>query len=96
MTVFWRGEVGPGFKTVMEKKIVAVLKEHGIGEKTELGVSLIKNLHTDVLSFPLEKETGPDGVTRLGDILVCPPKAGDQSLEFLILHGLNHLLGIHH
>ena len=70
---------------------------------------------TDVLSFPLndpdEKleasfvET-PDGILRLGDIIVSFPQAVEEAAEenkmvddqivFLVLHGLNHLLGIHH
>ncbi len=70
---------------------------------------------TDVLSFPLndpsdEPETPfvetPDGVLRLGDIIVSFPQAVNEAAEenkmvddqivFLVLHGLNHLLGIHH
>ena len=92
--VIWRGNLEG--KAAIEAKIKAVLQEHGLTGPVEMGISLVKNLQTDVLSFPLEKEVGPDGVTRLGDILVCPDKAEGQSIEFLILHGLNHLLGIHH
>ena len=48
---------------------------------------------TDVLSFPLNDPSSasapfasaPDGVLRLGDVIVS-----------LVLHGLDHLLGIHH
>ncbi len=70
---------------------------------------------TDVLSFGLNEpsEKGqepfvdmPDGVLRLGDIVVSYPQAvleaseenklvDDKVIE-LVLHGLNHLLGIHH
>jgi len=92
--VIWRGDFED--KSAVETKIRSVLTEHGLIGPVELGISIVHNLHTDVLSFPLEKELGPDGVTRLGDILVCPDKAEGQSIEFLILHGLNHLLGIHH
>ena len=49
----------------------------------------------DVLSFPLEKELGPDGVMRLGDIVVLgklPPVKHNE----LIAHSCLHLLGIHH
>jgi len=64
---------------------------------------------TDVLSFPLE-EGGQmpedfDG-TSLGDIVICYPQAKrqamqwnrlvDEEIEFLVCHGLLHLLGIHH
>lgn len=68
---------------------------------------------TDVLSFPLNDpaEKGafidsPDGVLRLGDIVVSFPQAVaeateenklvDEAIIGLALHGLNHLLGIHH
>lgn len=70
---------------------------------------------TDVLSFPQndpsQKEIAPfvetpDGVIRLGDIIVSFPQAVAEAAEenklvddmmvFLVLHGLDHLLGIHH
>ena len=70
---------------------------------------------TDVLSFPLndpqeDSETPfvdpPDGVLRLGDIIISFPQAVEEAAEgnmmvddqivILALHGLNHLLGIHH
>lgn len=48
----------------------------------------------------------PDKVLRLGDIVVSYPQAVAEAAEenkmvddmviFLVLHGLNHLLGIHH
>jgi probable rRNA maturation factor len=68
---------------------------------------------TDVLSFPLNDPqddrpflSSPDGVLRLGDIVVCYPVAVEEALEkqcrldlqiqFLTEHGLMHLLGFHH
>jgi len=68
---------------------------------------------TDVLSFPLNDPqddrpfiASPDGVLRLGDIVVCYPVAREEALEkqckldtqlnFLAEHGLMHLLGYHH
>jgi probable rRNA maturation factor len=68
---------------------------------------------TDVLSFPLNDPgddrpfmASPDGVLRLGDIVVCYPIAVEEALEkqckvdsqiqFLVEHGLMHLLGFHH
>lgn len=68
---------------------------------------------TDVLSFPLNDPSddrpfisSPDGVLRLGDIVVCYPVAVEEALEkqcklddqikFLAEHGLMHLLGYHH
>lgn len=69
---------------------------------------------TDVLSFPL-REAGegrggfigpPDGVQRLGDIVISLPRAVEQAHEFghslrrevgyLLVHGLLHLLGYDH
>jgi probable rRNA maturation factor len=48
----------------------------------------------------------PDGTMRLGDIVISFPQAVQEAAEenvlvddrivFLALHGLNHLLGIHH
>lgn len=68
---------------------------------------------TDVLSFPLNDPSddrpfmsSPDGILRLGDIVVCYPVAVEEALEkqckldsqinFLAEHGLMHLLGYHH
>lgn len=69
---------------------------------------------TDVLSFSLHDPGSssapfvsvPDGILRLGDIIVSYPQAVvraqeenkfvDDVIVSLILHGLDHLLGIHH
>lgn len=68
---------------------------------------------TDVLSFPLNDPaddrpfiSSPDGMLRLGDIVVCYSVAVEEALEkqckvddqikFLAEHGLMHLLGYHH
>ncbi len=66
---------------------------------------------TDVLSFPqMEGRSipvvGDEDVLMLGDIVVCYPQAKRQALkfnrlfddeiEFLVNHGVLHLLGIHH
>jgi len=76
-----------------------VLKKKYLGEE---GI-------TDVLSFcQLEGEEMPDGegVLFLGDVIVCYPQAKRQAVSFkkllddeiesLVLHGVLHLLGIHH
>jgi probable rRNA maturation factor len=58
-----------------------------------------KDAPTDVLSFPLEDmSVGPDGVVRLGDIVICKSQAKikKHSVPFLIKHAMLHLLGIHH
>jgi probable rRNA maturation factor len=68
---------------------------------------------TDVLSFPLNDSSddrpfisSPDGILRLGDIVVCYSVAVEEALEkqckvddqikLLAEHGLMHLLGYHH
>lgn len=69
---------------------------------------------TDVLSFPQNDPSQsmtpfvdpPDGVLRLGDVVVSYPQAVAEATEEnklvddkiieLVLHGLDHLLGIHH
>ena len=62
---------------------------------------------TDVLSFPLEdRNPGPDGMIRLGDIAVSYPEAMtmairtnkivDKVIAELVCHGVRHLLGEHH
>jgi len=53
---------------------------------------------TDVLSFPLDREVGPDKVMRLGDIVICKTIALKKrhSVPFLISHAMLHLLGRHH
>ncbi len=69
---------------------------------------------TDVLSFPQHDPSQPaapfvempDGIIRLGDIVVSYPEAVTQAREEnklvddkiveLVLHGLEHLLGNHH
>jgi len=48
----------------------------------------------DVLSFPLDGDTTyPDGVIRLGDMVICDQ---EKDIELLVEHGCLHLLGIHH
>ena len=67
----------------------------------------------DVLSFPISNLTTknqfidpPDGVLRLGDIVISYPQAVEDAkllnrlvdviIDELIIHGLQHLLGQHH
>ncbi|MCL4338213.1 rRNA maturation RNase YbeY [Patescibacteria group bacterium] len=68
---------------------------------------------TDVLSFPLSEEKKdapfidmPDGILRLGDIVISYPvareeasdenKLVDDKIDELVEHGMLHLLGQHH
>lgn len=73
-----------------------------------------KEYATDVLSFPQNDPSQPmapfvdvpDGVIRLGDVVVSYPTAVREATEEqktveekiieLVEHGLTHLLGIHH
>lgn len=84
--------------------VARTLKQHKVTANYEVNVNFIsetemKKLHDkkahDVLSFPLEKEVGPDGVTRLGDIVVLG-KLSPQDRDKWIAHACLHLLGIHH
>ena len=48
----------------------------------------------EVISWPLEEPgPGPDGVWRLGDVVVYD---GAKNVEVLAEHGVKHLLGKHH
>ena len=68
--------------TAAAKKIVEEMKKLWDGQ-----------VH-DVLSFSLELDkTYPDGVIRLGDIVICDQ---EKDIESLVKHGCLHLLGIHH
>lgn len=93
-----KGKVEVSVAVVGERKMKELKKKY-MGEE---GV-------TDVLSFGQnEGEEMPDGdeVLMLGDVVVCYPQAKkqamsfkrllDDEIEFLVLHGVLHLLGIHH
>jgi probable rRNA maturation factor len=67
---------------------------------------------TDVLSFPLDADAGPDeipadwGPVLLGDVVICPSVAAqyapthagtlDDELALLVVHGILHVLGHDH
>jgi len=83
--------------------IEKMVREQGITGDYEVGVyqaseEEIKKLWDgrshDVLSFPLDGDTTyPDGVIRLGDIVICDQ---EKDIKSLAGHGCLHLLGIHH
>ena len=83
--------------------IEKTVREHGVAGVYEVNVfiateeemkKMLDGEYHDVLSFPLELDrTYPDGVTRLGDIVICDQ---EKDVEFLAGHGCLHLLGIHH
>jgi probable rRNA maturation factor len=104
---------------VDEDGLVELARKTLIGEgraASELSVALVSademaDLHehymgepgpTDVLSFPLD-ETDDEGVTILGDVVIAPSVAGQNSpddpaaeLRLLLVHGILHLLGHDH
>lgn len=80
-------------------------------KKTHLGIDET----TDVLSFPIHENlvrrkpdfvTDPDGLLRIGTIMVSYPQAQrqanvhklsiDEEINQLVEHGVLHLIGVHH
>ncbi len=49
---------------------------------------------TDVLSFPLDGPGAVAGPRELGDVAICPERAGD--LREVTVHGVLHLCGMDH
>lgn len=95
-----KGKIEVSVSVIGDRKM-KVLKKQYLGEEGT----------TDVLSFPLGEVPGkfidpPDGVLRLGDIVVSYPQAVlnaaqdnvlvDEEITALVKHGVKHLLGIHH
>ncbi len=115
-----RKKVKAALTSVLEKKVnhsaevsVAIIGDRRMRELNRVYRKI--DATTDVLSFPLNDPTytknqafveAPDGILRLGDILISFPQAVqtaseenklvDDVIVFLALHGLDHLLGIHH
>ena len=83
--------------------IEKTVREHGITGEYEVNIfecsatemkKLLDGKYHNVLSFPLDFDTSyPDGITRLGDIVICD---SENKIEELAEHGCLHLLGIHH
>lgn len=90
-------------KLVNPPIIEKTVHEHGVIGKYEVNVflaseeemkKLLDGKYHNVLSFPLDFDKSyPDGVTRLGDIVICDQ---ENKIEELVEHGCLHLLGIHH
>jgi len=92
-----RGEVILSVSVVGERKIKELNKKY-----------LGRDGVTDVLSFSqVEGESVPESEgLMLGDVVVCYSVAKkqavglnkllDEEIEFLVLHGVLHLLGVHH
>src|SRR3989338_267889 len=93
LKLFWQGASRELSQAQLQNKLEAELKRHGLSGSVELGISFVdeetmrklnfkhrgRNQATDVLSFPLDQELGPDKVTRLGDLVVCLPVAVNQA-----------------
>lgn len=93
------GPVEVSVAIVGDRKMRSLNKKYKSEDKT-----------TDVLSFSImDGKVSPlpaDGILRLGDVVISYPQAVlsaaqkdmlvDESISFLVKHGLLHLLGIHH
>ena len=87
------------YKKIIDKTV----RDHGLITPYEVNVflaseeemkKLLDGKYHNVLSFPLDRDTTyPDGIVRLGDIVICKD---EKDKEFLAHHGCLHLLGIHH
>jgi probable rRNA maturation factor len=49
---------------------------------------------TDVLSFPVDARGPAAGPRELGDVVICPEHAGDETEA--VVHGVLHLCGYDH
>ena len=87
----------------IERQIEKLVRKHGVVGNYEVNIfianeaemkKLLDGKYHDVLSFPLDRDTSyPDGIVRLGDIVICNR---EKDIDFLTCHGCLHLLGIHH
>jgi probable rRNA maturation factor len=81
---------------LVDRESMASLKEKYLGEAGP----------TDVLAFPMDEQPPEDEPYLLGDIVICPEVAREQStttgatpleeIELLLVHGFLHLLGYDH
>lgn len=102
----------------IRQKTESILTSFGLRDETEISLYFVgarkaKQLNQtyrkmdyvpEVLSFPL-KERGPDGVLRLGDVVVCFPKARElarkrsrlveEIIVELIEYGIKNLVIAH-
>ena len=93
----------------------AVISLHLVGDETIRALNAEyrgKDVHTDVLSFPLHDPNGmrfvlpDDQPAHLGDVVISHPRAAEQASDFghsldrelgyLVAHGVLHVLGYDH
>lgn len=110
----------PVSKKTIKKAVVDTLSKNLTRGEIEVSVSVVSEAEMDtlskkymkdgkkheVLSFPLEDGESPDGVQRLGDIILCYSEVVlaakrdgvivDDEIYSLTAHSVEHLLGIHH
>ena len=78
-----------GYKIQAEVHVVEKAEMEKLGEKW-----MKDGRFHEVMSFPLEESgPGPDGVWRLGDVVIYKRA---KNRDFFIVHGIEHLLGRHH
>jgi probable rRNA maturation factor len=101
---------------LVERLVEKSLKDRGYRENVELSIIFVgrkkakdlnikyrnKNYIPQVLGFPMSKEVDDDGITRLGDIVICTQKLKyevkfqkstlEQVLYGWLTHGVENLL----
>jgi probable rRNA maturation factor len=85
------------------------LDQLGLKENIELSVIFVgrrrakklnqeyrkKDYIPQVLGFPMDKEKGIDGWTRLGDVVICTERLKEERADVLyewLIHGIRNLL----
>lgn len=98
-----RGKIEIGIMFVGLTRIRSLNKKHRKIDTATDVLSFPTNNKIDQTNLPLDL-TRDWPTNNLGDIIVCPQFAIkaikkhdiDEEIEFLIIHGLKHLIGIHH
>lgn len=110
----------PKDQKTIKKSISETLTKNRVSGNIEVSVAIVgearmgmlskkylkDDLAHEVLSFPLEGSVLPDGVLRLGDIILCWPQVVlaakrdgvkvEDEVYRLTAHSVEHLLGKHH
>ncbi|MBE6638735.1 MAG: rRNA maturation RNase YbeY [Ruminococcaceae bacterium] len=114
-------KITPALRGLITRAVNAALKAEEFDRGAEVSVTMVskEEIHalnleqrgvdrpTDVLSFPMfDEDFDNDELAVLGDIVLCPEKAKEQSEEFghsfereiafLTVHSTLHLLGYDH